>query len=325
MAHSLGMRAGILPRQTSRAIPIYGSSTIFSNNRQSQCRAFSQTKPTAAKGGMMSGEMIVPKQPPQPSMISRMRDIDPDKVPTDFGILPGTFIKPEGKDMPDFFKHPKERLMFEWTWLKSWVTSAFATIYFCKWQCNPRASLLLKERKQIGKGLHTLMYTEFAKGNERMIRAKCSPGLGNDLIKRIRKRNPKETISWTLERYIRDPSTFFTGVRVLSDRATLIPEVPDSAIRQIVLRIKSQQSSLKISKEGTDNLEQAVFSVPKVQDCTEYVVIQKVRIAGKEKDWEIWGFAKPTTLEDLDSPFFAAGLSLKERVLALQDRFTGRS
>lgn len=158
-----------------------------------------------------------------------------------------------------------------------------------------------------------------------MIRAKCSPGLGNDLIKRIRKRNPKETISWTLERYIRDPSTFFTGVRVLSDRATLIPEVPDSAIRQIVLRIKSQQSSLKISKEGTDNLEQAVFSVPKVQDCTEYVVIQKVRIAGKEKDWEIWGFAKPTTLEDLDSPFFAAGLSLKERVLALQDRFTGRS
>ena len=158
-----------------------------------------------------------------------------------------------------------------------------------------------------------------------MIRAKCSPGLGNDLIKRIRKRNPKETISWTLERYIRDPSTFFTGVRVLSDRATLIPEVPDSAIRQIVLRIKSQQCSLKRSKEGTDNLEKAVFSVPKVQDCTEYMVIQKVRIAGKEKDWEIWGFTKPTTLEDLDSPFFAAGLSLKERVLALQDKFTGRS
>ena len=74
----------------------------------------------------MSGEMIAPKQPPQPSMISRMRDLDPDKVPTDFGILPGTFIKPEGKDMPDFFKQPKERLFFEWTWLKTWVTSAFA-------------------------------------------------------------------------------------------------------------------------------------------------------------------------------------------------------
>lgn len=158
-----------------------------------------------------------------------------------------------------------------------------------------------------------------------MIRAKCSPGLGNDLIKRIRKRNPKETLSWTLERYIRDSSTFFTGVRVLSDRATLIPEFPDSAIRQIVLRIKSEQSSFKKSMDNADSLERGTYSVPKLQDCTEYMVIQKVRLAGKEKDWEIWGFTKPTTLEDLDSPFFAAGLSMKERVLAMQDKLTGRS
>jgi protein MBA1 len=169
------------------------------------------------------------------------------------------------------------------------------------------------------------MLISISRGNERILRAKCSPGLGNDLIKRIRKRSPKESISWTLEKYIRDPSTFFTGVRVLSDRATLIPELPDSAIRQIVLRIKSQQSSFKLLKDETDPLNTGGWSLPKVQTCTEYVVIQKVRIAGRDKDWEIWGFTKPTTLEDLDSPFFAAGLSLRERVQAMQEKLTGRS
>lgn len=158
-----------------------------------------------------------------------------------------------------------------------------------------------------------------------MLRAKCSPGLATDLIKRIRKRPPKENISWKLERYIRDPSTFWTGARVLSDRATLMPEIPDSAIRQIVLRIKSEQTSFKSTKGETENVVKSVYGLPKVQICTEYVVIQKVKLAGREKDWEIWGFAKPTTMEDLDSPFFATGMSLKDRVMAMQDKVMGRS
>lgn len=73
----------------------------------------------------MSAESIIPKMPPQHSLRTKMRDIDPEKIPTDFGVLPGTFIKPEGKDMPNLFKQPKERLLFEWVWLKSWVASAF--------------------------------------------------------------------------------------------------------------------------------------------------------------------------------------------------------
>lgn len=158
-----------------------------------------------------------------------------------------------------------------------------------------------------------------------MLRAKCSPGLANDLIKRIRKRSPKENLSWKLERYIRDPSTFYMGVRVLSDRATLMPEIPDSAIRQIVLRIKSEQSSFKSTKETEENVMESVYGTPRIQICTEYVVIQKVKLAGRDKDWEIWGFTKPTTMEDLDSPFFATGMSLREKVMAMQDQVMGRS
>ena len=164
-----------------------------------------------------------------------------------------------------------------------------------------------------------------------MIRSKCSPGLANDLARRIRRRSPTEVVNWRLEKYNRDPSTFFMGARVLSDRATTIPDLPDSYIRQIVLRIKSQQSTFKMSKDETEELsKKGVVEIPlsvtspKIQDCTEYLVIQKVRIGGRDRDWEIWGFVKPTTWEDLDSPFFASGLTLKERVQAMQDKIYGR-
>lgn len=126
MAHSLGIRGNILPRHTPRSVPVYGTSPVFSDNWRSQCRPFSHTKSTAVKAGIMSAESVMPKPPPQHSLRTRMRDLNPDKVPTDFGVLPGTFIRPEGKDMPNFFKQPKERLRFEWVWLKTWVQSAFA-------------------------------------------------------------------------------------------------------------------------------------------------------------------------------------------------------
>ncbi|EED13928.1 conserved hypothetical protein [Talaromyces stipitatus ATCC 10500] len=322
MAASFGIRSSILPRNTPRALSIYNPSTVFSGRQQSQLppcrRPFSHSQPARARSGMMSAETIMPKLPPERSLRSRLKDMDPESIPTDFGVLPGTFIKPEGKDMPSLFSEPKDRLMMEWVWIKTWFTSVFQTILYHKWYSNPRQPLNLGERKKIGKGLHELMYTEFARGNERFLRARCSPGLAKDLIRRIRKRNPKETLSWNIEKYNRTPSTFFTGVRVLSDRATAIPELADSGIRQIILRITSQQRSQKLTVIEENG--QAIDALPKIQDCTEYVVIQKVRIMGKEKEWEIWGFTKPTTLEELDSPFFASGMSLKDRLQAMQDR-----
>lgn len=75
---------------------------------------------------MMSADVVTPKMPPERSFRTKMRDINPDDIPTDFGILPGTFIKPEAKDMPDFFKRPKDRLLMEWVWIKTWFASAFA-------------------------------------------------------------------------------------------------------------------------------------------------------------------------------------------------------
>lgn len=72
----------------------------------------------------MSAETLMPKMPPERSFRARLRDMDPESIPTDFGVLPGTFIKPEGKDMPSLFKQPRDRLSMEWVWIKTWFTSA---------------------------------------------------------------------------------------------------------------------------------------------------------------------------------------------------------
>lgn len=127
-------------------------------------------------------------------------------------------------------------------------------------------------------------------------------------------------MTWTLDRYIRGPSTYFTGIRVVSDRATEIPEIPDSGIRQVVVRITSRQTTVTEPILDERESKQAVQEDPKVktQDCTEYLVIQKMLWMGDEQDWRVWGYATPTTVADLDSPWFASGLSLSERLRMME-------
>jgi protein MBA1 len=63
--------------------------------------------------------------------------------------------------------------------------------------------------------------------------------------------------------------------------------------------------------------------VVKQQDCTEYIVLQKLRWIGEEEDWRIWGHTTPTTVDDLSTPFFASGLTLAERMEAMKDAMGG--
>lgn len=44
----------------------------------------------------------------------------------------------------------------------------------------------------------------------------------------------------------------------------------------------------------------------------------------KEDDWRIWGQVTPTTVEDLESPFFAPGLSLADRLDAMKAVVEGK-
>jgi hypothetical protein len=45
-----------------------------------------------------------------------------DQFPTDVGLLPGTFIRPTGVNLPSIFSSPKDRLTLELRWAKTRVT-----------------------------------------------------------------------------------------------------------------------------------------------------------------------------------------------------------
>lgn len=73
------------------------------------------------------------KRPLEKSLKLRAKEMSLDNMPTDLGLLPGTFIRPEGKNMPSIFRAPRDRLRMEWVWLKQWcqnVAGYVSVIYF---------------------------------------------------------------------------------------------------------------------------------------------------------------------------------------------------
>ncbi|KAF7173950.1 hypothetical protein CNMCM5623_006232 [Aspergillus felis] len=287
-----------------------------------QCRFFSVSQ-IAQRGLSGVPQNISVKQPAQPSMRTRGRELSRSELPQDIGLLPGTFIRPLWRDMPSIFQQPKERLQLEWLWLKNAVQNFLGLIAYSKW-INKGLPLRLKERRQVARELHQRMYSAFADGDVNTLRKICCTGLANSLISRIASRPKDEKLTWALDKYNRTPGTLFTGLRVLADRATQIPDLPDSGVRQVVVRITSRQSTSKATKRDAESAVAAQPAPAKQQDCTEYIVIQKLRWTGEEQEWRIWGHATPTTVEDLDSPFFAAGLTLSERMEAMKDMMTGK-
>lgn len=83
-----------------------------------QCRFFSQS---SQRNGRQAMNMDSPKVPTplKPSTATRGSMMSRSELPTDLGLLPGTFIRPLWRDLPSIFTHPKERLQLEWLWLKS--------------------------------------------------------------------------------------------------------------------------------------------------------------------------------------------------------------
>ncbi|KAE8328388.1 hypothetical protein BDV39DRAFT_192005 [Aspergillus sergii] len=288
-----------------------------------QCRFFSQSSQRSAMRGIP--ENIAIKQPAQPSMATRGMGLSRSELPQDIGLLPGTYVRPLWRDMPSIFQQPQERLQLEWLWLKSGFQNFLGLVAYCKW-FNSGLPLRLKERRQAARELHQRMYSAFAKGDISTLRKVCCTGLANNLSSRIANRPRDEKVSWSLDKYNRTPATLLTGIRVLSDRATQIPEIPDSGVRQVVVRITSRQSTGKSKVVKTGKSEVAVESTapPKQQDCTEYIVLQKLRWYGEDEDWRIWGHATPTTVEDLANPMFVSGLTFAERMAAMKEQFEGK-
>ncbi|CAI7590021.1 hypothetical protein N7533_000619 [Penicillium manginii] len=274
-----------------------------------QCRSFSQ----ASQRWAFKTQNFSPRSISQPSMKVRSKDLLAGQLPNDIGLLPGTFVRPLWRDMPSVFDKPRDRLQMEWTWIKAWFQNFMSLIIYTKKDNN--YPLLLTERRKIATSLYKNMYTTFASGDISKLKQITCDGLATKLISQIEARRPTEVVTWNLIKWLRQPSTYFTGVRVLSDRATQLPEVAKSGIRQIVLRVSSRQSMTKAS-----NSKDVAAQPAKQQDVTEYVVIQQLIWNGKDAGWRVWGNTKPTTMEQVwHDPSFAPGMTALERLDAMKD------
>ncbi|KAL4924929.1 uncharacterized protein BDV17DRAFT_202657 [Aspergillus undulatus] len=313
MASSVS-RAPLISLTRTRTVIFSSQSTIA----PLQCRQFSLS--SQSNGRMALPQTAQVRQPAQPSMKSRGQQMARSELPQDVGLLPGTFIRPLWRDLPSIFQYPRERLHFEWLWAKSWFQNFLGLVVYSKTE-GKGLPLRLKERRQVAREFHKRMYSAFADGDVATLRKICCTGLANNLTGRITARPKGEKVTWSLDKYIRSPSTFFTGLRVVSDRAVQIPELRDSGVRQVILRITSRQSTGKVRQpsRGKSPTEKPV----KQQNCTEYIVIQKLRWLGEEEPWRVWGHATPTTMDDLSSPHFAMGLSAFERLEAMKHDMAG--
>ncbi|PLB35653.1 uncharacterized protein BDW47DRAFT_109923 [Aspergillus candidus] len=328
MASSLAKGPLVSTLRSNNVLSQRSSGPLAFVSAASQCRQFSNS-PQHGMGNMRGvPQNFSVKQPAQPSTKTRGRELSRADLPQDIGLLPGTYVRQLWRDMPSIFHQPAERLRLEWLWLKTGFQNFLGLLAYCKW-VNKGLPLRLKERRQVAGELHQRMYTAFADGNLPLLRKTCCTGLANNLGTRISTRPKDEKVTWHLDKYIRSPSTFLTGIRVVSDRATQIPELPDSGVRQVVVRITSRQSTGK-SKVRTQRGQQTPANeveeaAPvKQQDCTEYIVIQKLRWVGEETDWKVWGHTSPTTVDNLNDPAFAAGLTMRERMEAIQDQMAGK-
>ncbi|KAJ5639770.1 uncharacterized protein N7484_007632 [Penicillium longicatenatum] len=305
MASSLRLPAGSFARSAR-------SSSLISQTfapASHQYRFFSQASQRwAYKSNNFSAKNVT-----GPSMKTRSKEALGGQLPNDIGVLPGTFVRPLWRDMPSIFQSPRDRWEMEWTWIKSKVTDFFRK--------DNKFPLLLKERRKIARLLYGDMYTAFARGDTSGLRRLCCDGLSKNLIMQIDSRPKNQQVTWNLVKWLRGPSTYFTGIRIVSDRATQIPDMNNSGIRQIVVRLTSRQSMSKTAPQprGKGSVAEIVEAPAKEQNCEEYFVIQELHWHGKSNGWRAWGYVKPTDIDTVYSdPYFAPGLTPLERIDGLK-------
>lgn len=226
---------------------------------------------------------------------------------------------------------------------------------YCKY-INKKVPLRFKERKPKALELHKEMYTAFAayvslpqilihihiqkqnltlssihSGDVNALRKICCSGLIQTFQARISRR-PKSSpeLIWTLHNYIKFPKTLtFSKAKVISDRAAAIPGQDGTGVRQVIVRIQSRQSLIKPAAisprsptakvEQSEEIKQQMEE--KQQDCTEYVVIQRMMWAGRDGEWKIWGMADETTVHELDTnPYFAPGMSIGDKISSMASK-----
>lgn len=178
----------------------------------------------------------------------------------------------------------------------------------------------LAGRYYIARSLHKQLYEAFAKGDRNTISEIACTGLQSALRARLDHRRavnaPEESWSikykgWTpdyIDRFwllqaLMPP--MFKSTRIIVDRTGELPIGKEGSIRQVTVKIRSEQT-----------LDKGDGSGPKKRDVEEYVVIQKMQSDGEMGKWMIWGTTQPSTEKEIDTLF-----SRSKSELSMMDRF----
>ena len=113
----------------------------------------------------------------------------------------------------------------------------------------------------------------------------CHDGLLASFCARIKARPSKESLQWTLYKYI-------GFARIVS--TNIIPlEIDNSALYQVVVKIRSLQSLVRLPVNGS------VSDATDKMKMEEYVVLQRMMLEGKEERWKVWGTIEESKVEDV--------------------------
>ena len=128
------------------------------------------------------------------------------------------------------------------------------------------------------------------RGDKELLREICCEGLYKQLIDRFESRPLSESAQWTLHEHI--------GVsRVVSSRASALPR-KKSALRQVVVRIKSLQSLARLRRNSSGE-EEVVNGTGIPKEMLEYLVLQRRIFDGKEGSWKVWGTTEETQVDGI--------------------------
>ena len=205
-----------------------------------------------------------------------------------------TFVTPIVK-LSTAFREPRRYLRFQYTKIRSKLSDRasllvlkFSSPQAGKHWWNKSYAINRRAIRPVATGLHTEMYAAFAAGDLAKLKVKCTDGIFESFRARIAGRRKGEIWRWELLKYIGTP-------RVVADRAAMVPGMEGMAIRQAVVRIRSQQ---RLTREFGGKV---VEGTGETKDVTEYVVVQQTVQKWFAEGWKVWGTTKATTLEDVEA------------------------
>jgi protein MBA1 len=157
------------------------------------------------------------------------------------------------------------------------------------------------------KDLHKQLYTAFAEGDVATLKDITGETLLDTFRSRLSQRQPHERVLWELVKY---KGWTRKVMHVTVPYPMNVGGLP-VGLQQAIVKIRSVQrmKTGTVSQAKTmgakpvattaDTNTEVVWGESKEKTVTEYVVIQRQLVKGKQEPWHIWGFAKEFDIKEL--------------------------